>query len=88
MSEIPELQKVHPDEPMAFATDCVIDTDFALLIPDTYVENVSERIRLYRELDNIANEEALQRFEIEMKDRFGEFAPVVGLMEVRFVRDV
>lgn len=36
------------------------------------MENVSERIRLYRELDNIANEEALQRFEIEMKDRFGE----------------
>ena len=85
--EFPELQKVHPDEPMAFATDCVIDTDFALLIPDTYVENVSERIRLYRELDNIANEEALQRFEIEMKDRFGEIpAPVVGLMEVVRIR--
>lgn len=85
--EFPELQKEHPDEPMAFATDCVIDTDFALLIPDTYVENVSERIRLYRELDNIANEEALQRFEIEMKDRFGEIpAPVVGLMEVVRIR--
>ena len=85
--EFPELQKEHPDEPEVFATDCVIDTDFALLIPDTYVENVSERIRLYRELDNIANEEALQRFEIEMKDRFGEIpAPVVGLMEVVRIR--
>ena len=51
------------------------------------MENVSERIRLYRELDNIANEEALQRFEIEMKDRFGEIpAPVVGLMEVVRIR--
>ena len=85
--EFPELQKEHPDEPEVFASDCVIDTDFALLIPDTYVENVSERIRLYRELDNIANEEALQRFEIEMKDRFGEIpAPVVGLMEVVRIR--
>ena len=81
------MQKEHPDEPEVFASDCVIDTDFALLIPDTYVENVSERIRLYRELDNIANEEALQRFEIEMKDRFGEIpASVVGLMEVVRIR--
>ena len=84
---IERMQKEHPDEPTVFATDCVIDTDFALLIPDTYVENVSERIRLYRELDNITNEEALQRFEIEMKDRFGEIpTPVVGLMEVVRIR--
>ncbi len=60
--EFPELQKVHPDEPMAFATDCVIDTDFALLIPDTYVENVSERIRLYRELDNIRERRGFAAF--------------------------
>ena len=45
--EFPELQKEHPDEPTVFATECVIDTDFALLIPDTYVENVSERCLLY-----------------------------------------
>lgn len=85
--EFPELQKEQTDEPTAFTTDCVIDTDFALLIPDTYVENVSERIRLYRELDNITDESALQRFEIEMRDRFGEIPEQVsGLMEVVRIR--
>ena len=85
--EFPELQKEQADEPTAFTTDCVIDTDFALLIPDTYVENVSERIRLYRELDNITDESALQRFEIEMRDRFGEIpSKVSGLVEVVRIR--
>ena len=85
--EFPELQKEQTDGPTAFTTDCVIDTDFALLIPDTYVENVSERIRLYRELDNITDESALQRFEVEMRDRFGEIPEQVsGLMEVVRIR--
>lgn len=85
--EFPELQKEQAEESTAFTTDCVIDTDFALLIPDTYVENVSERIRLYRELDNIADESSLQRFEVEMRDRFGEIpSQVSGLMEVVRIR--
>ena len=64
-------------------TDCVIDSDFEALIPDTYVENISERIRLYRELDNICDEQGLERFERELNDRFGELPlQVKGLMEV------
>ena len=43
-----------------------------LLFPDDYISNISERIRLYRELDNIESEEKLQDFENEFKDRFGE----------------
>ncbi len=42
-----------------------------LLIPVGYVENTAERIRLYRELDNIKDDEALQIFEKELMDRFG-----------------
>lgn len=56
----------------AYISDCQIDTDLELLIPDSYVENVSERIRLYRELDNISNEEKLQEFAKQLNDRFGE----------------
>lgn len=70
-----------------FSVDCVIDTDFEILIPEAYVENVSERIRLYRELDNITDENTLQRFEIELRDRFGEIpVQVEALMEVVRIR--
>ena len=85
--EFPELQASAAGESTAFVSDCVIDTDFELLIPDDYVENVSERIRLYRELDNISDEEALQRFEIALKDRFGPIPrQVEGLIEVVRIR--
>ncbi len=51
--------------------DCVIETDLEILIPETYVNNTSERLQLYSRLDNIKNEEALEKFEAEMIDRFG-----------------
>lgn len=52
--------------------DCHIETDFELLLPDTYVNSVPERMRLYRELDSIERAEDLQKFENHLKDRFGE----------------
>ncbi|MBU0763221.1 MAG: transcription-repair coupling factor, partial [Bacteroidetes bacterium] len=55
-----------------FVADCVIDTDMELLFPEEYIENVSERIRLYRELDSIETEERLQAFEKQLTDRFGK----------------
>lgn len=74
-------------ESQGFVTDCVIESDFEALIPDTYVENVSERIRLYRELDNINGEKELKNFEKELRDRFGEIPlPVAGLMEIVKIR--
>ncbi len=57
---------------LKFVTDCQIDTDLEVLFPDDYIENISERIKLYRELDNIQNEEGLKKFEIAILDRFGE----------------
>ncbi len=54
-----------------FLRDCQIDTDLELLFPDFYISNVSERIRLYRELDNIETEEKLKEFEAHLVDRFG-----------------
>ncbi|MGB5988230.1 MAG: transcription-repair coupling factor [Marinifilaceae bacterium] len=58
-------------EDAVFVTDCIIDTDKQVLIPDSYVENVEERIRLYRELDNIESLIVLDEFEQKMIDRFG-----------------
>ena len=54
-----------------YVSDCVIDTDMEILIPDAYVDNTAEKIRLYRELDDIDNEEALQKFRQSITDRFG-----------------
>jgi transcription-repair coupling factor (superfamily II helicase) len=42
-----------------------------LLFPDAYVESITERVRLYRRLDTMRNEEELARFQSELIDRFG-----------------
>ncbi len=55
--------------------DCVIETDLEILIPDTYVTNISERLQLYSRLDNIKNERQLEEFTNEVKDRFGPVPP-------------
>ncbi|HEU5052566.1 MAG TPA: transcription-repair coupling factor [Hanamia sp.] len=54
-----------------FVTDCTIDTDLEILIPDTYVESITERLSLYSRLDNCENEEQLKALHSEMADRFG-----------------
>lgn len=51
--------------------DCIIETDLEILIPETYVNSTSERLQLYSRLDNIKNDEELQKFTSEVKDRFG-----------------
>ncbi|MCL4146018.1 UNVERIFIED_CONTAM: hypothetical protein GTU68_052255, partial [Idotea baltica] len=48
------------------------DTDFELLFPDDYVNNIAERLSLYTQLNNLKNEEELHTFEKELIDRFGE----------------
>lgn len=57
--------------------DCVIETDLEILIPDNYVNNTSERLQLYSRLDNIKDEEQLEKFSSEVKDRFGPLPSAV-----------
>ncbi|MGI8951229.1 MAG: transcription-repair coupling factor [Chitinophagaceae bacterium] len=54
-----------------FVSDCTIDTDLEILIPDEYVENITERLSLYTRLDNCEKEEELKDFQNEIIDRFG-----------------
>ena len=54
-----------------FVTDCTIDTDLEILLPDSYVESITERLSLYTRLDNCENEEELLAFHKELIDRFG-----------------
>jgi transcription-repair coupling factor (superfamily II helicase) len=54
-----------------YVSDCTIDTDLEILIPDSYVESIAERLSLYSRLDNCEEEDELQAFHLEMIDRFG-----------------
>ncbi len=55
-----------------FVSDCQIDTDLELLFADDYIPGTSERMLLYRELDNIENRKQLDIFVKGLEDRFGK----------------
>ena len=54
-----------------FVSDCTIDTDLEILIPDSYVESIAERLSLYTQLDQCEHESELQLFRESLIDRFG-----------------
>ncbi len=60
-----------------FVNDCTIDTDLEILIPDSYVESITERLSLYTRLDSCENEIDLVEFHKQMLDRFGPIPPSV-----------
>ena len=59
------------DEPQTWASDSQLESDLPLGFPTDYVENISERITLYRELDGLRNEDRLLDFKKRLIDRFG-----------------
>jgi len=61
----------------ALLVECNIETDLELLIPDTYVTSISERLSLYSQLDNLRDETALKNFRQEVADRFGPIPTAV-----------
>ncbi len=67
-----EFKDVFKDEKHdEFVKDCLIETDLEILIPDHYITNITERLSLYKELDNIQSEEVLLQFRKRLIDRFG-----------------
>ncbi len=77
-TEFKELFEGEIDFEKLKKTDCNIETDLPLYIPEHYVENISERLRLYNELDSTKTEEALQEFIKGIKDRFGNLPEEVN----------
>lgn len=53
-------------------TDCAIETDWEILIPDNYVQSISERLRLYSQADSLENTNELAKFRQTLHDRFGK----------------
>ena len=79
-----EFKDLYQDdsEEKEYVKDITIDSDFELLFPDDYVNNISERLSLYSQLNTIKNEEGLKTFETQLIDRFGELpVPVVDLLD-------
>ncbi len=70
-NEFRDLFKEEIQQQDDFVKDCSIDTDLEILIPDSYVESITERLSLYSRLDNCDTEEDLVAFHAEMQDRFG-----------------
>lgn len=62
-------------ESESLTSDCQIETDLEVLLPDTYVSDISERLRLYNRADRLESTEQLEAFETELRDRFGPLPP-------------
>ncbi|EGN57067.1 transcription-repair coupling factor [Hallella multisaccharivorax DSM 17128] len=82
--DIKEGREISGDE---FVEDCAVESDLPMFFPDTYVPTSSERMLLYRELDNITDDEALKAYRQRLVDRFGS-VPHEGeeLMQVVMLR--
>lgn len=70
-NEYKDLFKEENDKKQTYVRDVDVDTDIEMLIPDSYVTNINERLILYTELDKIDSEESIQKFAANLKDRFG-----------------
>jgi len=72
-NEFKELyDEVEGEKEKVFVKDTQLDTDFELLFPDDYINNITERLNLYTQLNEVDNEEGLEKFEAQLVDRFGE----------------
>jgi transcription-repair coupling factor (superfamily II helicase) len=70
-TEFKDLFELTPGSVDILRTDCQMETDLPVIIPDTYIKNISERLSLYTRLDSIATEQELDNFQTEITDRFG-----------------
>ncbi len=55
-----------------FVADSQVETDEEILFPDSYISSISERMRLYKELDSMSRDEDIDKFGTQLVDRFGE----------------
>lgn len=68
-------EEVEGQKERTYVKDLQLDSDFELLFPDGYINNITERLNLYTQLNGIRDEAALRKFETDLVDRFGELPP-------------
>lgn len=72
-----------------YVRDVEIDADTEMLLPDTYVNNIQERLNLYTELDSLSTPKELEDFKKRLEDRFGPLPPEAqGLFQGILLRDL
>jgi len=80
--KLDEVQ-IREEKAASYVSDFQIDTDLEIMFPDEYISNISERIRLYKELNEIENEKALQLYSKKLVDRFGPLPePAAALLDI------
>ena len=79
-SDFKDLFREQMERDKKYVQDVQIDTDMEMLIPDEYVSNIDERLRLYTELDSIESEEGIDKFTLALEDRFGPRPPQVEVL--------
>ena len=67
--EIAQGKEISSDE---FVEDCALESDLEMYFPETYVPGSAERMFLYRELDNISDDDQLDAYRKRLEDRFGK----------------
>ena len=67
-----------------FVSDCTLESDLEMYFPDQYVPSDSERMLLYRELDNLKNDQEVEAYRQRLQDRFGSI-PAVAEELIRVV---
>ena len=72
-NEFKDLYEETERKEKVFVKDTQLDSDFELLFPDDYINNTTERLNLYTELNTLKSEEELQKFESQLIDRFGAY---------------
>ena len=55
----------------SYISDCTIETDQLALIPDSYIDMTTEKIRIYKELDSLSSEKEMEQMKKKLADRFG-----------------
>ena len=70
-TEFRDLFRSEREARREYVRECVIETDLEVLIPDDYVTNVSERLLLYKELNDLTTAEELDAYRERLIDRFG-----------------
>ena len=70
-NEFSDLYETNVEDKI-YVKEVTIDSDFELLFPDDYVNNIAERLKLYTKLNELKTEEELLQFETDLIDRFGE----------------
>ena len=76
-SDFKELFAAEAEEKKEYVRECTIETDLEVLLPDDYVTSGTERLVLYKELNELTTEEELAAYRSRLQDRFGPVPPPV-----------